>query len=306
MLLAYIDEIGDTGAFVGRDHPRFNTNPAFGYAGMVIPAEKARIFGQRFNEVKRSLFKAEISQAEHPGRWERKGADIFRPDSSVAYTYQIRAFNGLVNQLRNLGGRLFYYADEKPLGTPGQTRLDPQERETAAMRESLNRIARYAHGNDTHVMVVIDQINEKTRAERLPNMYGHILGRAAEFEEMRRIIEPPMHVDSVLSSNIQFADWVAACVSRAINYHLIEDSPYGWVTSKGQLLPAVHGAFTTESKLHLWHRGVSDFNHSDIVRANRPLYPVTDGHRIGATLDPAIARRLKAAAERARGTKKDS
>lgn len=30
-------------------------------------------------------------------------------------------------------------------------------------------------------------------------MYGHILGRAAEFPEMKRIIEPPMHVDSILT-----------------------------------------------------------------------------------------------------------
>lgn len=300
MLLAYIDEIGDTGAYVSRQHARFNTNPAFGYAGIVVPADKARVFGQRFNEVKRSLFKDEIAAAEHPGRWERKGSDIFRPNSDTTYAYQIRAFNGLVTQLRALGGALFYYADEKPLGTPGQTRLDPQARETAAMRETLNRIARHAHTQRSHIMVVIDQINEKTRAERLPNMYGHILGRAAEFEEMHRIIEPPMHVDSVLSSNIQFADWVAAFVSRAINYHLVEDSPYGWVTSRGRLLPSVHGAFTLESKLHLWHRSIGDFNNTDIVRSARPLYPVTEGVRIGATLDPAIARRLKAAAEQAR------
>lgn len=73
------------------------------------------------------------------------------------------------------------------------------------MQETLNRIARCADRQDQHVMVVIDQINEKTRAERLPNMYGHILGRAKDFPEMRRIIEPPMHVDSQLSANIQFA-----------------------------------------------------------------------------------------------------
>lgn len=37
MLLAYIDEIGETGAFVARDHPKFKTSPAFGYAGFIIP-----------------------------------------------------------------------------------------------------------------------------------------------------------------------------------------------------------------------------------------------------------------------------
>jgi hypothetical protein len=100
-------------------------------------------------------------------------------------------------------GGLFYYANEKPLGTPKQTRLDTDERETHAMREALNRIARHADSQDANVLVMIDQINEKTRAERLPRMYSHILGRAADFPEMKRIIEPPMHVDSQLSSNIQ-------------------------------------------------------------------------------------------------------
>lgn len=38
MLLAYIDEIGEPGAFVAPDHRRFNTSAAFGYGGFVIRA----------------------------------------------------------------------------------------------------------------------------------------------------------------------------------------------------------------------------------------------------------------------------
>ncbi|WP_420197536.1 hypothetical protein [Dietzia maris] len=53
MLLAYIDEIGETGAFISRDHPRFNTSPAFGYAGFVVPAEHARELAQHHDKVKR-------------------------------------------------------------------------------------------------------------------------------------------------------------------------------------------------------------------------------------------------------------
>lgn len=212
MLLAYIDEIGEPGAFVSRDHPHYKTSPAFGYAGFIIPAKEARKFGSVFATKKYELFRSEIDKAEHPGRWERKGAQIFRPSTPRQYPQQLRIFDSLVRKVRNLNGRLFYYADEKCPGTPKQTNLDPAERETRAMQETLNRIARHAESQDTNVMVIIDQINEKTRAERLPNMYGHILGRASDYPEMRRIIEPPMHVDSQLSANIQFADWVAACV----------------------------------------------------------------------------------------------
>ena len=296
MLLAYIDEIGETGAFVSRDHPRYNTSPAFGYAGFLVPAEHAREFAQHHDMVKRDIFASEIADAAHPGRWERKGASIFRPDTLRRYNNQIRAINGLIWKLRRLGGHLFYYADEKQTGTPKQTQLDTGERETLAMREALNRIARHASKRDACVMVMIDQINEKARAERLPLMYSHILGRAAEFPEMRRIIEPPMHVDSELSANIQFADWIAACVTRAIEYQLIKDSPYSWVATCKEL-SGVRGAFTHESKLHLCQRTLRDLNHSEIFRSDRPLHPEPKGQLL-IEANAEKLRRVHAAAMR--------
>lgn len=296
MLLAYIDEIGEPGAFVSRTHPRFNTSPAFGYAGFIIPSDNARHFGAVFNTEKQTMFRTEIAAATHPGRWERKGASMFRPDTATRFPQQMRMFSSLVRRVREFGGALFYYANEKPLGTPGQVRIEPEVRETAAMQETLNRIARHADRCDQNVMVMIDQINEKTRAERLPNMYGHILGRAGDFPEMRRIIEPPMHVDSVLSSNIQFADWVAACVTRAIDYQLTTDSLYQWVT--GGSLPAMRGSFTHESKLHLWLRSIDDLNHSDIFRSTRTVHPSASGNLISSTVTLDQIRRVRAAAER--------
>lgn len=298
MFLAYIDEIGETGAFIAKDHERFNTSPAFGYAGFVIPADSARRFGQKFEHAKRLLFPDELASAKHAGRWEHKGARLFRPDSASTYPHHLRVFAGLVHQVRAMGGSLFYYADEKPIGTPKQTTLDTEARETSAMQETLNRIARHSDQHDSSVMVMIDQINEKTRAARLPRMYGHILGRAASFAEMRRIIEPPMHVDSLLSSNVQFADWVAACVTRAIEFQLLHGSPYGWVTTAKEL-SALKGAFTLESKLHLAsHRSIADFHHSEILRRERPLFPVGS---IGSGVPPEAIRKLIVAAQRVHG-----
>lgn len=48
MLLAYIDEIGSTGAFIHPNHNRFSDSPAFGYGGFIIPEESAREFGSYF------------------------------------------------------------------------------------------------------------------------------------------------------------------------------------------------------------------------------------------------------------------
>lgn len=280
MLLAYIDEIGETGAFVSKDHARFNTSPAFGYAGFIIPEENARPFGQQFTFVKRSLFKNQIAQATDPGKWERKGADIFRATTPDTHPYQLRAFNGLIQRLRANGGQVFYYAGEKPVGTPHQVRFDRQEREAEAMRETLNRLCSQAEESQQNLLVMIDQITEKTRAERLPNMYGHILSRASERQEMKRIVEPPMHVDSVLSANIQFADWIATAVTRAMEYQLIQSSPYDWVPDK--LGQAMHGGITHKSKLHLSHRALDDLYHFDVFKKTRPLYPDILGNSLQA------------------------
>jgi len=295
MLLAYIDEIGETGAFVSKTDKRYNTSPAFGYAGFMIPAENARQFASIFVQEKRLLFATDLVGVENPGRWERKGADIFRPLTHEHYPHQLRVFNGLVKRAIDLGASLFYYADEKPLGTPQQTQLDTEARETAAMRETLNRLCSRADRSDQNLIVLIDQINESQRAKRLPNMYGHILSRAADRQEMRRIIEPPMHVDSTLSANIQFADWIAAAITRAIEYQLIESSPFDWIPS---LLAPLRGSFTYESKLHLNQRSISDLNHSEILAAHRSVFPPIAGQRLSNSVDPAVLRKIYGAAQR--------
>lgn len=303
MLLAYIDEIGETGAFVSKEHERFITSPAFGYAGFVIPENKARLFGAVFTEEKRRVFRTEIENAKNPSQWERKGSSIFHQGTFEKFPQQIRVFNSLVRKLRSLGGNLFYYADEKPLGTPRQTKLNTEERETAAMQEALNRLARHSESQNPsqNLIVMIDQINENQRSARIPNMYGHILGRAASHAEMKRIIEPPMHVDSILSANIQFADWVAACVTRAIEYQVIRSAPYQWVAAS-KAVDAVRGAFTHESKIHLWSRSVSDLNHSEIFRRERPLYPLAVGQLVVDGGSQAMWRKLRVGSERRSGT----
>lgn len=300
MLLAYIDEIGETGAFVSKADARFRTSPAFGYAGFVVPDRNARRFGQLFDREKRIIFAPEIADAEHPGRWEKKGSVIFHSFTAQNYPDQIRVFTGLVRILQEkLGGTLFYYADEKPIGTPKQTRLDKDEREALAMREALNRLCTFAERKNEQLLVMIDQINEKDRAKRLPRMYSHILGRAIDHAEMRRIVEPPMHVDSLLSANIQFADWVAAAVTRGIERQLLvtEVDRNEWVPRI--LSQPLRRAFTRESKLHLHNRSHLDIHGAAAFSAVRPLAGRDHARRIGDSVSPEQYQLMKEAAERA-------
>lgn len=298
MLLAYIDEIGEPGAFVAPDHRRFHTSPAFGYAGFIIPEHEARAFGARFTTEKRNRFLTEIEKSSDPGQFEVKGADFFRGNIPQVRPENLRIFSSLVADLCRRGGRLFYYADEKPLGTPKQTNFSPEEREFAAMQETLNRIARHANFNSENVLVTIDSINEKTRAERVAKMYQHIFSRSSEYPEMRRLIEPPMHLDSKLSSNIQFADWVAGYLTRAIDRQLLRESKYLWVGEEYHSRERISGSFTYESKLHLHNRSIEDLNHSTIIYKERPLHVVAQGQKVGDSVHADTVRRMRAAAEK--------
>lgn len=117
MLLAHIDEIGETGAFVSRDHGHYNTSPAFGYAGFIIPEGRARDFGAVFDRETRTVFKRLIEQEDYPGRWEQTGAEVLSVRAPETHPGHLRVFDHLVRTLTHTGGNLFYYADEKPVET---------------------------------------------------------------------------------------------------------------------------------------------------------------------------------------------
>lgn len=222
-----------------------------------------------------------------------KGASVFHKTTGVERPENFRVFSSLVTQLCRWGGALFYYADEKPIGTPKQIKLDVKERERRAMLETLNRLCRHADNQNNNLLVMIDQINEKTRADRLPEMYAHVFSRASEYPEMKRIVEPPMHIDSELSTNIQFADWTAAAVSRGLNYQLIKASKYRDTATRFYL--PTQRAFTHESKLHWNHRSLKDLNKEEIFARHRPLHIPSSGHRLSD--DPAIASKLRSVHE---------
>lgn len=279
MQLVYLDEVGETGAFVSHDDKRYNTSPVFGYAGFVIPEGSAREFSQRFVQAKRMLFKTEIEQAGNSSQWEKKGSEIFKESNILRYPQHLRVFAGLVGRLVSLGGSLFYYVDEKPMGTPKQTDLDPEAREYDAMRETANRLARHADSHGQNALIFMDQVNEKQRATRVQQMYAHMFSRGASHEEMVRLVEPPMHLDSKVSANVQFADWVAACVSAGANYQLVRNSRHGWIAES--ILPRkLHRAFTHESKLHFYNRALEDIVHSRLFSSRRPLFVPPQGQYV--------------------------
>ena len=80
MLIAYIDEVGEAGAYVSKTHKRYNTSPAFGYAGFILPADSVRGFSRHVADVKKEIHAyphGDASHADYNPQWERKGSEAF-------------------------------------------------------------------------------------------------------------------------------------------------------------------------------------------------------------------------------------
>lgn len=285
MLVAYIDEFGHDGAYINDDHPKFKQHPAFGYGGYIIPADKTREMGALFKRERNILFSSHIQASSTPHQWERKGNEFFSTGSIDRYPEYTRVFKSLITQLRKLGGHVFYYGDEKPVGTVKQT--DRTSRVTAedALRETINRLCRHADVRGEDLLIVADSITDKTRQEIAAQMYAHIFSRSQTHQDMRRIIDVPLHIESKLNTNIQFADWICGLLSRASHYQLVRDSQFSWAP---QLFEAtMKDSITYESKLHRLH--ADELHGDDLFKRYRKSFKPLRKGSVGSNTPELVA-----------------
>lgn len=279
VLIAYIDEFGHPGPFISSDHKKYGHHPVFGFAGFIIPAHNAREFSAYFKRERDALFKPLLEQSESPNQFEKKGNEFFSTGSMNNNPGYSRVFRSILKKLYRLEGKLFYYGDEKLVGTVKQTDTTSAETAQAALKESINRICRHAHVANQDVLIIADSITDKTRREMAAQMYAHIYSRSTTHIEMRRIVEVPLHIESKLNTNIQFADWICAAISRASHYQLARDSEFAWAAKL--FGDDFHGHFTHESKLHT-RVNEAEVHHSELFQETRPRFPQHNLRAIGS------------------------
>ena len=284
MLIAYIDEVGEAGAFISKDHRRFNISPVFGYAGFVVPEQHVHalsrdvaITKQRFHSLLCGANQEEYDK--YTPTWERKGADLLSKHAMArAGRQEVDELRALLSRISGTyGGKLFYFVREKPIGSPAQVwgkdtgnswEAQREERTLECLGEAINRLCRHAEHEDENILLFQDMINEKQRFQQVRRSYAHIYSRIKEHQEMLRILEAPAYIDSELSTNIQCADWVAALIGRACDYQLVLNSSYRWVADS--FFSDLHGGFTYESTLQFHRRSIDNIHHIGILDRARP------------------------------------
>ena len=131
MLIAYIDEFGHQGPYISHDHAKYNTHPCFGYAGYILPAENVREMSGYFKYVKEQLLAVEIELSGVPSdQWEKKGSALLTTRNIKRYGDELApALSRIYRKLGKLGGHLFFYGQQKPVGPVRNKREIPGQGE---------------------------------------------------------------------------------------------------------------------------------------------------------------------------------
>lgn len=227
MIVAYLDEFGHVGPYISTTHKKFKDHPLFGYAGIVLPEASIRPFGAKFERVKARQFRSEIIRTgKHPRRWEKKGAEMFTTDAYNKYPERVDFISDLADYMKKLGGRIFFYGEEKPVGTEKMTGQSAADRTRAVLTESVRRLCRYADLRGENLTIFLDKGGPMPREEAITSLAQFIY--ASPNPSMKRIVEVPMELESHRYGAVQFADWMCAIASRATHFHFSDSGEFAW------------------------------------------------------------------------------
>ena len=208
--LAYLDEFGHVGPYVGRQHPRYKTSPVFGFAGLVLPVDEVRGFGTWFFQRKCELLHFELARSgKHPALWEKKGSSLYTAVNVERYP-QLRMFtNRLFNQIETVGGFVLYVGVKK---TAAPAEHDSNRLYTRVLLEAVKRIDQFCEVDCTpsaNFLLALDEHDQRSAliTEVPRSMYAGPPPR-------RRLIEPLFNLESHRYQTIQAADWIAGLVGR--------------------------------------------------------------------------------------------
>lgn len=227
--IAYLDEFGHIGPYISNDHEKYNTHPAFGLGGIVLPADKSREFSTFFFQLKSRLLSFEIEQSGvHSAKWEKKGSQLYTTKNVLKYQELRKATNRIINKIKNLGGYIFYVGQMKKF------EQDSKKLYQYMLKEAIKRLDEECQSRNSNLIIIIDE-QENSAKNKNSSMRSHIVEAAAISmfgeENRKSLIEPPIAAESHLYQNLQCADWICGLIGRMAHYQIEPNikSDYEWV-----------------------------------------------------------------------------
>lgn len=212
LYIAYLDEFGHIGPYLGRDHPKHNTSPVFGLAGVVLPYDKVRPFATFFFQLKCHLLDFEITRDNaHPATWEKKGSALYTAQNVGKYRELRSATNRYLTRIRKDGGFVFYCGTQKTR-PPGQHSSKALYK--GVLWETIRRLDEVLEVRNEQFMLVLDEQEDQLRHDIVTSSGRTMFGT----DSRGQLIEPPIQAESHLFQTLQCADWICGLIGRYACY----------------------------------------------------------------------------------------
>lgn len=212
--IAYLDEFGHIGPFIARDHPRFQTSPVFGLAGILIPADQVREFAIYFYKLKCHLLAWELEHNNPKGlppyRWEKKGAALFTVRNVAAYRSLRRATQRMLRHLSSIGGYVLYAGIAK---TEVSVSMPANILFRTVLVEAVRLIDQHCQRDHATFAVLLDEQQAGSDWREL-QVEACTAAMFTGPDKCRALIEPPLQAESHLFQTLQCADWMCGLVGR--------------------------------------------------------------------------------------------
>ncbi|EFW77732.1 DUF3800 domain-containing protein [Pseudomonas savastanoi] len=222
--VAYLDEFGHVGQYVSRNHPRYKTHPAFGFAGLILPATEIREFAIYFYKAKCQLLAYDLAN-DNPRnlpayQWEKKGSQLYALRNVIGYEQLRRSTFRLLNHIEKIGGHVFYTGEHKTTDPNAHNSTETFKRQ---LLQSVRKIDRFCVQSGSTFMLMLDE-QRAGNEWRETNVEVCTLAMFEDTsEKCRTLIEPPIQAESHLFQTIQCADWICGLIGRLTALWLAPD-----------------------------------------------------------------------------------
>ncbi|MDH2431063.1 DUF3800 domain-containing protein [Pokkaliibacter sp. MBI-7] len=222
--VAYLDEFGHVGQYVSRNHPKYKTHPAFGFAGLILPATEIREFAIYFYKTKCQLLAYDLAN-DNPRnlpayQWEKKGSQLYTLRNVTKYEQLRRSTFRLLNHIEKIGGYVFYTGEHKTTDPNAHNSTETFKRQ---LLQSVRKIDRFCAQNGSTFMLMLDE-QRAGNEWRETNVEVCTLAMFEDAsEKCRSLIEPPIQAESHLFQTIQCADWICGLIGRLTALSLASD-----------------------------------------------------------------------------------